>query len=60
MSNITVGDVLDQGVVMMGCRVNRDHPEGSMKRTGALYSMRLSRAYRLTKSFSTAALCIQI
>lgn len=35
MSNITVGDVLDQGVVMMGCRVNRDHPEGSMERMGA-------------------------
>lgn len=34
-SNTTVGDVLDQGVVMMGCRVNGEHPERSTKWTWA-------------------------
>lgn len=27
--------VLDQAVVMMGCRVNGEHPESSMEWTGA-------------------------
>lgn len=35
VSNTTVGDVPDQGVVMMGCRGNGDHPERSTEWTGA-------------------------
>lgn len=30
VSNTTVGEVLDQGFVVMRCRVNGEHPERSM------------------------------
>ncbi len=56
----TVGDVLDQGVVIMGCRLTGNIQRGAWSGLEALDSFGPSRAYRLTKSFSTAALCTQI
>lgn len=61
VSNTTVAGVLYQGVVMMRCRVNGEHPDNSAGWTGApILEQTLKRSCRLTKSLPATAVCTQI